>query len=177
VVPSDFVGGAAVVPAAARRTSRCHIRRLYLVCQSCVVPWLGHRLREGAAGGRSLLVLAPRVDGVSGSWRGWLMARSCVSSTIVDLKRERRAVLEWLGAARHQAVDSYLPDSDTVRASCLEDGGTCGLCVLILGHRYGFVPSEHNPEGAVGHASGVPAAGSVRNGLDSGSGQWLCLIA
>jgi hypothetical protein len=75
------------------------------------------------------------------------MAKVYVSSTIIDLQPERQAVLEWLRLARHQAVDSYLPDSDTVRASCLKDVGTCDLYVLILGHRYGFQPPEDNPEG------------------------------
>src|SRR5690349_2587178 len=75
------------------------------------------------------------------------MAKVYVSSTIVDLKQERQAVVDWLRAARHQAVDSYLPDSDTVRESCLEDVGNCDLYVLILGHRYGFQPEQDNPEG------------------------------
>ncbi len=70
-----------------------------------------------------------------------------MSSTIADLTEERRAVLDWLRLARHQAVDSYLPDSDTVRDSCLNDVGACDLYVLILGHRYGFQPPEDNPEG------------------------------
>ena len=69
-----------------------------------------------------------------------------MSSTVVDLTEERRAVLDWLRLARHQAVDSYLPDSDTVRGSCLEDVAGCGLYVLILGHRYGFQPPQDNPE-------------------------------
>jgi Domain of unknown function (DUF4062) len=75
------------------------------------------------------------------------MAKVYVSSTIVDLRQERQAVLDWLRAARHQAVDSYLPDTDTVRDSCLDDVSTCDLYVLILGHRYGFQPAEDNPEG------------------------------
>ena len=70
-----------------------------------------------------------------------------MSSTIADLTEERRAVLDWLRLARHQAVDSYLPDSDTVRDSCLDDVAACDLYVLILGHRYGFQPPEDNPEG------------------------------
>ncbi len=78
---------------------------------------------------------------------GWELARVYVSSTIADLTEERRAVLEWLRLARHQAVDSYLPDSDTVRDSCLDDVAKCDLYVLILGHRYGFQPSDDNPEG------------------------------
>ncbi len=75
------------------------------------------------------------------------MAKVYLSSTVADLKRERRAVLEWLRAARHQAIDSYLPNSETVRESCLDDVGTCDLYVLILGHRYGFVPVDGNPGG------------------------------
>jgi hypothetical protein len=74
------------------------------------------------------------------------MAKVYVSSTIADLKPERQAVLDWLRAARHLAVDSYLPDSDTVRDSCLDDVAACDLYVLILGHRYGFVPADDNPE-------------------------------
>ena len=75
------------------------------------------------------------------------MARVYVSSTVADLAEERRAVLDWLRLARHQAVDSYLPDSDTVRDSCLDDVDTCDLYVLIVGHRYGFQPPKDNPEG------------------------------
>ena len=75
------------------------------------------------------------------------MAKVYVSSTIIDLKPERVAVLDWLRLARHQAVDSYLPDSDTVRDSCLDDVAGCDLYVLIVGHRYGFQPPEGNPEG------------------------------
>jgi len=77
---------------------------------------------------------------------GWELARVYVSSTIADLTEERRAVLDWLRLARHQAVDSYLPDSDTVRDSCLDDVAACDLYVLILGHRYGFQPQGDNPE-------------------------------
>ena len=75
------------------------------------------------------------------------MAKVYVSSTIADLTEERRAVLDWLRLARHQAVDSYLPDSDTVRDSCLDDVAACDLYVLVLGHRYGFQPPDGNPEG------------------------------
>jgi len=75
------------------------------------------------------------------------MAKVYVSSTSIDLKPERQAVLDWLRLARHQAVDSYLPDSDTVRDSCLDDVAGCDLYVLIVGHRYGFQPAKDNPDG------------------------------
>src|SRR5215813_9272967 len=74
------------------------------------------------------------------------MARVYVSSTIADLQGERPAVFDWLREAQHQAVDSYLPSSETVRDSCLEDVDTCDLYVLILGHRYGFQPEAANPD-------------------------------
>ena len=101
------------------------------------------------------------------------MAKVYVSSTIADLKQERQAVLDWLRAARHQAVDSYLPDSDTVRDSCLEDVGGCDLYVLILGHRYGFQPPEDNPEGlSITHLEfrragecGIPRIALVRTSI------------
>jgi hypothetical protein len=76
-----------------------------------------------------------------------MVARVYVSSTVADLSAERAAVFDWLRLARHQAVDSYLPDSDTVRDSCLDDVAACDLYVLIVGHRYGFVPAQGNPEG------------------------------
>jgi hypothetical protein len=101
------------------------------------------------------------------------MAKVYVSSTIVDLSRERQAVLDWLRAARHQAVDSYLPDSDTVRDSCLDDVDTCDLYVLILGHRYGFQPPDNNPEGlSITHLefrragqSGIPRVALLRTSI------------
>ena len=92
----------------------------------CGVRWLGHAAESSL---------------------GWVLARVYVSSTVADLKRERRAVMEWLVAAGHLPVHSYLPNSESVRDSCLEDVDSCDLYVLILGHRYGFQPSGDNPEG------------------------------
>jgi hypothetical protein len=76
-----------------------------------------------------------------------VIVRVYVSSTIADLRAERRAVMDWLVTAQHQVVHSYRPDSDPVRDSCLADVDTCELYVLIVGHRYGFQPPEGNPEG------------------------------
>jgi uncharacterized protein DUF4062/tetratricopeptide repeat protein len=101
------------------------------------------------------------------------VAKVYVSSTLADLERERQAVLEWLRAARHQAVDSYLPDSDTVRDSCLDDVGTSDLYVLILGHRYGFQPDQDDPESpSITHLefrragqSGIPRIALLRTSI------------
>jgi hypothetical protein len=111
-----------------------------LAGQSGVVQWLGHKLPEGAACAQPAGVTGQRIV-------GGVMARVYVSSTFADMKRERRAVLKWLQLARHQAIDSYLPNSDTVRDSCLDDVATCDLYVLVVGHRYGFVPADDNPGG------------------------------
>src|SRR5947199_2312167 len=77
---------------------------------------------------------------------GVRMAKVYVSSTILDLEAERRAVMEWLVAAGHQPMHSYVPNSETVRNSCLNEVSSCSLYVLILGHRYGFQPEEKNSE-------------------------------
>jgi hypothetical protein len=74
------------------------------------------------------------------------MARVYVSSTIADLRRERREVMDWLVAADHQVVHSYRPSSETVREGCLKDVDGCDLYVLIAGHRYGFQPAQDNAE-------------------------------
>ena len=42
--------------------------------------------------------------------------------------------MDWLVAAGHQPVHSYVPDSDTVQDSCLDDVNGCDLYVLIAGH-------------------------------------------
>jgi hypothetical protein len=76
-----------------------------------------------------------------------LMARVYVSSTIVDMQQERRAVMDWLVASQHQVVHSYRPNSETVRDSCLDDVDSSDVYVLILGHRYGWQPTDDNPEG------------------------------
>jgi Domain of unknown function (DUF4062) len=76
------------------------------------------------------------------------MARVYVSSTIADLTREHRDVMDWLAAADHQVVHSYRPNSETVRESCLDGVDGCDdLYVLILGRRYGHQPEDCNPDG------------------------------
>jgi hypothetical protein len=74
------------------------------------------------------------------------MAKVYISSTVADLRAERRIAIDWLVQAGHQPIHSYRPDSDTVRESCLSDIEDCDLYLLILGHRYGFQPEEDNPE-------------------------------
>lgn len=61
------------------------------------------------------------------------MVKLHVSSSIADLERERRTVLDRLRLARHQPVDRYFPDGHTMRDSCLDDVGACELYDAILG--------------------------------------------
>src|SRR5262249_34174220 len=94
-----------------------------------------------------------------------VMARVYVSSTIADLEAERRAVIDWLGAAQHQVGHSYRPSSDTVRDGCLADVDSCDVYGLILGHRYGFQPPEEKPEGVWGTQSGKPRVALLRTSI------------
>ncbi len=73
------------------------------------------------------------------------MTRVYLSSTLLDLQDERRAVSDWLIAAGFQPVHSYVANGETARESCLEDIAGCELYLLILGHRYGFQPKDGNP--------------------------------
>jgi tetratricopeptide (TPR) repeat protein len=129
-----------------------------------------HRRTSGWPGGLRCAIVRSWVRaGLSGVG----MARVYVSSTIVDLKRERQAVIAWLVAAQHQVVHSYRPNSDTVRDSCLADVDTCDLYVLILGHRYGFQPADDNPAGlSITHLefrragdSGIPRVALLRTSI------------
>lgn len=74
------------------------------------------------------------------------MTRVYISATRLDLATECEAVKDWLSKMGHQPVDSYIPDSQPVLESCRTDVESCDLCVLILGHHYGFRPPENNPE-------------------------------
>lgn len=74
------------------------------------------------------------------------MAKIYLSATRLDLAAECTVVKNWLVAADHEPVDSYIPDSQPILESCLADIERCDLYVLILGHRYGSRPQKDNPE-------------------------------
>jgi|SRR5947209_13147213 len=67
---------------------------------------------------------------------GVWVARVYVSSTVADLAEERRTVLDWLRLARHQAVDSYLPDANPEGLSITQlefrRAGECGIPRVAL---------------------------------------------
>jgi len=74
------------------------------------------------------------------------MARIYISCTFLDLSTERASVDQWLRKNGHEPVGSMGPDSRPVLESCLADIDTCQLYVLLQGHRYGYRPTEDNPE-------------------------------
>lgn len=74
------------------------------------------------------------------------MTRVYISATRLDLAAECEAVKDWLTNMGHEPVESYAPDSQPVLESCLADIESCDLCVLILGHHYGYRPQENNPD-------------------------------
>ena len=137
------------------RNDAMFTRRWWLVCQCCVVRWLGDGLRERAArlpghGGAKQVQVAGAGAGAA-RWGQWMAGVGDGQGLCVVHDRRPQAGAAGgdglASAARHQAVDSYLPDSHTVRESSLDDVYTCDLYVLILGHRYGFQPADDNPGG------------------------------
>jgi hypothetical protein len=76
----------------------------------------------------------------------YAMIRVYLSATRLDLAEECAKAKAWLSDAGYEPVDSYLPDSDPVLASCLMDVAGCDLYLLILGYHYGHRPPEDNPE-------------------------------
>lgn len=74
------------------------------------------------------------------------MARIYISYTFLDLGTERAWVDQWLRKNGHEPVGSTGPDSRPVLNSCLADIDTCQLYILLQGHRYGYRPTEDNPE-------------------------------
>jgi hypothetical protein len=70
-----------------------------------------------------------------------------LSSTLDDLRDEREAVKQALG---DQCVvkESYTAHEGALVTSCLQDVEACDLYILIVGLRYGFVPTRgfRNPE-------------------------------
>jgi hypothetical protein len=74
------------------------------------------------------------------------MAKVYISSTKVDLERERASIIETLRGARHLAVDSYAASDEPLAATCRRDVGECEVYVLLLGRRYGHRPPLDNAE-------------------------------
>ena len=66
--------------------------------------------------------------------------RVYLSSTLDDLRDERRLAREALVEAGCAVQESYLADERSLRDSINDDIAGCDVYILILGLRYGFVP-------------------------------------
>jgi hypothetical protein len=76
------------------------------------------------------------------------MAKVYLSSTFSDLEDCRKQVYEALRQMRHDviAMEDYTASDERPVAKSLADVESCEVYVGILAWRYGYVPSEKNPE-------------------------------
>ena len=123
-------------PAAGPRPVRVNCAsspRTGLVRQSCVVRWLGHKRRGGAATGAAR-------QGSAARGGGWVMARVYVSSTVADMEQERRAVLDRLPCRGTPDCHRRVPLSGLgLSGWCLGRVGAAEPGSLGLVHRVGQV--------------------------------------
>jgi hypothetical protein len=76
------------------------------------------------------------------------MARVYISSTFEDLKAHRQEVSGVVRRLSHEAVgmEDYNAEGSRPLDKCLQDVASCDAYVGIIGWRYGFVPTQDNPE-------------------------------
>src|SRR5437588_11852855 len=76
------------------------------------------------------------------------MAQIYLSSTHSDLKQYRDVVYRTLRQMRHDviAMEDYVATDQRPLDKCLTDVATCDLYIGLFAWRYGYVPSEGNPE-------------------------------
>jgi len=76
------------------------------------------------------------------------MAKIYVSSTFLDLQEYRRQVSSTIRRMGHEdvAMEYYVAEDMRPVDRCLSDVAACDLFVSIYARRYGWVPSENNPE-------------------------------
>jgi hypothetical protein len=76
------------------------------------------------------------------------MARIYISSTFIDLQKEREAVAAALRQLKHEPIgmEDYVAEGSRPLAVCLRDVADCDGYVGIFGFRYGYVPADDNPE-------------------------------
>ncbi|WP_338413388.1 tetratricopeptide repeat protein [uncultured Sphaerotilus sp.] len=72
-----------------------------------------------------------------------------VSSTFVDLERHRAALKTALERAQYdvECMEKYPAFDERPVDKCLADVAACDVYVLLVAHRYGYVPAENNPHG------------------------------
>ncbi|MDZ7292298.1 MAG: DUF4062 domain-containing protein [candidate division KSB1 bacterium] len=76
------------------------------------------------------------------------MAKVYVSSTYLDLQDYRRQVSSVIRRMGHEdvAMEYYVAEDQRPVDRCLSDVAACDLFVAIYAWRYGWTPSENNPE-------------------------------
>src|SRR5262245_16992236 len=76
------------------------------------------------------------------------MAKIYVSSTHSDLKEYREAIYKALRALRQDviAMEDYVASDQRPLDKCLADVAGCDIYVGIFAWRYGFIPTNDNPE-------------------------------
>ena len=77
------------------------------------------------------------------------MAVVYISSTYEDLKDHREAIYRALRRLGHdvRAMEDYVATDQRPIDKCIADVSACDVYVGILAWRYGFVPTDHNPDG------------------------------
>jgi hypothetical protein len=76
------------------------------------------------------------------------VAKIYISSTYNDLKECREKVYRTLRMMRYDviAMEDYVATDQRPVAKCLEDVAHCDLYIGIFAWRYGYIPSESNPQ-------------------------------
>ena len=76
------------------------------------------------------------------------MTKIYLSSTYGDLKAYREGVYHTLRQMGYDAIamEDYVATDKRPLEKCLQDVAACDLYVGLFAWRYGYVPSEGNPE-------------------------------
>jgi hypothetical protein len=77
------------------------------------------------------------------------MKRVYVSSTYEDLKDHRQATIDVLRGSGYdvEAMEGHSARDDRPKGACEADASNCDLYIGIFAWKYGYVPSEANPDG------------------------------
>jgi formylglycine-generating enzyme required for sulfatase activity/predicted Ser/Thr protein kinase len=75
-----------------------------------------------------------------------VMAKIYISSTYVDLKKEREAAAKAIQRLEHQAIamENYAAADQRPVDKCLQDVKSCDVYVGIFAWRYGFIPGGYD---------------------------------
>jgi hypothetical protein len=76
------------------------------------------------------------------------MERVYISSTVQDLSEYRRAVVDALRKCAYEvdSMEKYPARDDRPKAACEKDASECDIYVGIFAWRYGYIPTDDNPD-------------------------------